>query len=348
MATVHVLDDYYLAITALITVAYQLFFFSIAFSFKFDKLTDFAGGTNFVVLAIITLAISGHNHARQIVASIFIMLWGARLSAFLLFRILKTGKDDRFDDKRDKFFPFLGFWIFQMIWVWTVSLPVTVLNSPNVTRYPQHDFGTGRDVVGVIFFVVGFVMESVSDAQKYVFRRDNPSREAICDKGFFKLSRHPNYFGEIIIQFGIYMIAVSAAADGYVGGQAFKALYATILGPFFLTLLLMFVSGLTLQERPGAKKRYEKNQNWEGYKRYLERTSILIPFPPQLYARMPTILKRTVFLEFPMYVFDPAKHSDAGARAEEGQQHHQHESVAKPAHGNGRPSGEESLVGQRS
>ncbi|KAK1529199.1 uncharacterized protein CCOS01_07033 [Colletotrichum costaricense] len=347
MAVVHVLDDYYLAITALITVAYQLFFFSIAFSFKFDKLTDFAGGTNFVVLAIITLAISGHNHARQIVASIFIMLWGARLSAFLLFRILKTGKDDRFDDKRDKFFPFLGFWIFQMIWVWTVSLPVTVLNSPNVTRYPQHDFGTGRDIVGVIFFVVGFVMESVSDAQKYVFRRDNPNREAICDKGFFKLSRHPNYFGEIIIQFGIYMIAVSAAADGYVGGQAFKALYATILGPFFLTLLLMFVSGLTLQERPGAKKRYEKNQNWEGYKRYLERTSILIPFPPQLYVRMPTFLKRTVFLEFPMYVFDPAKHSDAGARAEEGQQH-QHESVAKPAHGNGRPSGEESLVGQRS
>ena len=78
---------------------------------------DFAGGTNFVVLAIITLAFSGHHHARQIVASIFIMLWGARLSGFLLFRIIKTGKDDRFDDKRDKFFSFLGFWVFQMIWV---------------------------------------------------------------------------------------------------------------------------------------------------------------------------------------------------------------------------------------
>ncbi|TDZ20548.1 hypothetical protein Cob_v006453 [Colletotrichum orbiculare MAFF 240422] len=343
MATVHVLDDYYLAITALITIAYQLLFFSIAFSLKFDKLTDFAGGTNFVLLAIITLALSGYHHARQVVASIFIMLWAARLSSFLLFRIMKTGKDDRFDDKRDKFFPFLGFWIFQMVWVWTVSLPVTILNSPNVTRYPQHAFGTGRDVVGIIFFVVGFVMESVSDAQKYAFRRDHPEREAICDKGFFKFSRHPNYFGEIIIQFGIYMIAVSSAADGYVGGQAFKALYATIVGPFFLTLLLMFVSGLTLQERPGAKKRYEKNQNWEGYKRYLERTSILIPFPPQLYVRMPTILKRTIFLEFPMYVFDPAKHSDAGARDETGEQ--QHETIPKPA---GRGSGEETLVGQHS
>lgn len=112
MAAVHVLDDYYLAITFLITVAYQLFFFSIAFSFKFDKLTDFAGGTNFVVLSILTLALSeNRGDARNIVASLFIIVWGARLSAFLLFRILKTGKDDRFDDKRDKFWSFLGFWV---------------------------------------------------------------------------------------------------------------------------------------------------------------------------------------------------------------------------------------------
>lgn len=110
----------------------------------------------------------------------------------------------------------------------------------------------------------------------------------------------------------IYMIAVSSAADGYVQGQPYKALYATILGPFFLTLLLMFVSGLTLSERPGAKKRYEKGgESWEAYRRYLNRTSILIPFPPALYEKMPVFLKRTVFLEFPMYVFDPAKHADS-------------------------------------
>ncbi|PVH75320.1 oxidoreductase-like protein [Cadophora sp. DSE1049] len=319
--TVHVLDNYYLAITLLITIGYQLFFFAIAFSLKFDKLTDFAGGTNFVVLAIITLAFSGHHNARQIVASLFIMIWGARLSGFLLFRIIKTGKDDRFDDKRDKFFPFLGFWVFQMLWVWTVSLPVTVLNSPNVTQYPQPDFGTGRDIAGVVLWSIGIIMESVSDVQKYLFKARQSDKSAICDKGFFNWTRHPNYFGEIIIQFGIYMIAVSPAANGYVRGQAYKALYATILGPFFLTILLMFVSGLTLQERPGAKKRYEKNNHWEEYSGYLNRTSILIPFPPQIYSKLPTIVKRTIFLEFPIYVFDPAKHSDVGkgqSGAEEG------------------------------
>ncbi|KAI0137732.1 DUF1295-domain-containing protein [Hypoxylon sp. NC0597] len=320
---VYVLDDYYLAITLLVTVAYQLFFFSIAFSFKFDKLTDFAGGTNFVILAILTLALSRNPDARQIVASVFIMTWGLRLSLFLLFRVLKTGKDDRFDNKRDKFFPFLGFWVFQMLWVWTCSLPVTVLNSPAVQQYsPQASFGTGRDIAGVVLFAIGFIMETVSDVQRFVFRSRN-DKSAICDSGFFSWSRHPNYFGEIIIQFSIYMICVSAATDGPVGGQAFKALYATILGPFFLTILLMFVSGLPLSERPGAKKRYENGLNWEAYQRYLNRTSILIPFPPQVYERIPTIIKRTVFLEFPMYVFDPAKHSDVAKNQQpaDGEQH---------------------------
>ena len=113
------------------------------------------------------------------------------------------------------------------------------------------------------------------------------------------------------------MIAVTPAAKGYVHGGAHSALYASILGPFFLTALLMFVSGLPLQERPAAKKRYEQGNNWDNYARWLHRTSILIPFPPQLYARMSVILKRTVFLEFPMYVFDPVKHADPGLGRDE-------------------------------
>lgn len=113
------------------------------------------------------------------------------------------------------------------------------------------------------------------------------------------------------------MIAVSPAAHGYTQGGAYRALSASVLGAILLTVLLLFVSGLTLQERPAAKKRYEKGTNWPAYKEYLHRTSILIPFPPQLYSRLPVLLKRTLFLEFPIYVFDPAKHSDV--------KHHDHE-----------------------
>jgi steroid 5-alpha reductase family enzyme len=330
---VHVLDDYYLSITLLVTIAYQLIGFSIAFTFKFDKLTDFMGGTNFVWLAIFTLAMSGTTHARQIVTSIFIMLWGARLSAFLLFRILKTGKDDRFDDKRDKFFPFLGFWVFQMLWVWTVSLPVTISNSPNVLRYPQPSFGKASDIVGVIIFVLALGLETVSDIQKYRFRQSEKGQRpgAFCNVGFFKYSRHPNYFAEIMAQVGksiyhriiftstnvapaIFIIAITPATslDGTIPSDSgdYAALYSSMLGWIFLTVLLMFVSGLPLQERPGAKKRYEKGTGWPEYEKYLHETSIMFPMPAATWRNLPVFVKRTVGLEFPMYVFDPAKHAD--------------------------------------
>ncbi|KAG8624032.1 hypothetical protein KVT40_009008 [Elsinoe batatas] len=308
---VRVLDDYYLAITLLITIAYQLFFFSIAWTLKFDKLTDFAGGTNFAVLAIITLAFSQDPNPRQIVVSLFLIAWALRLSGFLLFRIIKTGKDDRFDDKRDKFFPFLGFWVFQMLWVWTVSLPVTLINSPNIRLgFTQPLFGQPSDIAGVIFFAIGFLMEAIADVEKYRFKMRHKGPKEICDKGFWKFSRHPNYAGEILVQFAIYMIAVAPADTGDVFGAPGVALYLSIVGPLFLTLLLMFVSGLTLQERPAAKKKYEQGTGWPEYSAYLKKTSMLIPFPPQIYVKLPVWVKRTIFLEFPIYVFDPLKHAD--------------------------------------
>jgi hypothetical protein len=142
------------------------------------------------------------------------------------------------------------------------------------------------------------------------------------------------------------MICVSPAADGVVTGGAHNALYASILGAFLLTILLLFVSGLNLQERPTAKKRYEKDNHWEEYSRYLKRTSILIPFPPQLYEKMPTILKRTIFLEFPMYVFDPAKHS-AGAKGQGGAEEGNRAGYASRQNSEGnRQSGDQLVHGQ--
>ena len=84
MMGVQVLDQYYLAITAIVTVVYQLFFFAIAFSLKFDKLTDFAGGTNFALLAILTLGLSQTRYGRNVADSLYLLIWGLRLSGFLL------------------------------------------------------------------------------------------------------------------------------------------------------------------------------------------------------------------------------------------------------------------------
>lgn len=91
------------------------------------------------------------------------------------------------------------------IQVWTVSMPVTVLNSPIVNRYPQPAFNKATDIIGIIGFVIGFTMEAVSDIQKYRFKQTHKERGAVCNKGFFAWSRHPNYFGEILIQFCEYL-----------------------------------------------------------------------------------------------------------------------------------------------
>ena len=143
-------DTNNLAICAIVTVGMQLSFFFVACTFKFDKVrfywvffsvstnitichlqvTDFAGGTNFVVLAILTLVLAEQYHWRQITITVCVILWGLRLSGYLLYRIIKIGEDDRFDDKRSNPLRFLAFWTFQAVWVFTVSLPVMFVNAP--------------------------------------------------------------------------------------------------------------------------------------------------------------------------------------------------------------------------
>ena len=144
------------------------------------------------------------------------------------------------------------------------------------------------------------------------------------DRGLWSWSRHPNYFGEMSVWVGIWLISISPAVQGVVHGSAAAALYASVVGPLFLIctsplnftyeVLLMFVSGLPLQEVPNAKKRYQKARNWEGYQEYLRKTSILFPIPPKIYAPMPKFLKRTLFLEFPMYVFTPSEEDEQERR----------------------------------
>jgi steroid 5-alpha reductase family enzyme len=278
-------------------------------------LPDFAGGTNFVIVAVLTLGLSATHTARQVVASLLLAVWALRLSGFLLFRILKTGADRRFDDMRGQFWSFLGFWVFQMVWVWTVGLPVTILNSPNMTRHDMPTFGTAADILGVIMWTVGFLLESMSDVQKYRFRSANASKGATCDVGLFAWSRHPNYFGEMLVQFAVFTLAISPSAYGDVpsGSGAYAAQYASIVGPLFLTGLLLFVSGLTLQERPGAAQKFgvdgPDGPTWLRHKAWLDHTSILLPMPPAVWRRLPIAVKRTVGAEWPLYVFDPAKHA---------------------------------------
>ncbi|KAM0748107.1 DUF1295-domain-containing protein [Meredithblackwellia eburnea MCA 4105] len=314
---VHVLDNYYLSITFLISLALQASLFITSYAFQTDKLTDLGGATNFLLLALFTLFAGAPQtyHTRNILASTLVMIWSIRLGGFLFFRVLKTGKDGRFDEMRSKFFSFMGFWAFQLFWVWTVSLPLTILNSPQVSDPAsgggQPRFGSARDIAGIILWALGFAIEAVGDQQKYLFKSGKPPKGAIMDKGVWKYTRHPNFFGEIVLWWGIFTLSLEPAVSHETTKEGRNALYGSVVGPVFITLLLFFVSGLPLAEKPTSQRYYllthgpdpEPGDKWSEYKAYLSRTSILLPIPPSVYRRFPESVKKTVLLDFPMFAF---------------------------------------------
>lgn len=118
-------------------------------------------------------------------------------------RVLKRGQDNRFDEIRRDFWKFAGFWTFQLVWVWIVSWPVIILNSPAVsgltrlnngsdTELGLRTFGSATDVVGLVAWVCGLVIETLADLDKYRWKESNPKSDLpVCRVGFWKWSRHP-------------------------------------------------------------------------------------------------------------------------------------------------------------
>ncbi|KAJ9162497.1 hypothetical protein P3X46_022264 [Hevea brasiliensis] len=282
-----VIDSHFLALTAVATVGYQLLFFIITALLKIDKVTDFAGSTNFVILAVLTLVLKGTWHLRQVVLSLLVVTWGLRLGLFLLMRILQWGEDRRFDKIRGNLGRLAIFWIFQAAWVWTVSLPVTVVNASD--RNPSLQV---EDIMGWIMWSVGVSIEAAADQQKLKFKNSPENIGKWCNVGLWKYSRHPNYFGEIFLWWGIF-VASTPVLEG--------AEWLVILGPMFLTLLLFFVSGIPLLEISADKK----FGNVAAYRVYKRTTSPLIPLPPVVYGNLPSWLKTTFLFEFPFYSLNP-------------------------------------------
>lgn len=285
MTQVFSFDDRNILISALVTIGMQTSFFIIAAACKFDKVTDFAGGSNFLVVALLTFLLGRTYYDRQIAMTALVLLWGIRLTGYLFYRILKIGEDKRFDDKRGNVLKFAAFWFFQALWVFTVSLPVIYVNAPlEINDAPL----VASDYAGIVVFSLGLIIEAVADQQKFNYRNDPSNKGHWCDSGLWYFSRHPNYFGEILVWWGAFLLSVEVI-DG--------KFWTAILSPLFLMAILLFLSGIPLLEQK-ADERYRTNPEYVAYKKC---TSPLILLPPVIYGKLATILKTIFFCEFPFY-----------------------------------------------
>lgn len=230
-----------------------------AYLMQTEKFFDLTGGITYISVVIIAVLFSTNVDVRSILLSVLVMIWAIRLGSFLFGRIQKAGKDDRFDEIKPSFIRFLNVWTIQGLWV-TFTMAAALVAITTTTRKELDVFA----IIGFLLWVFGFAIEIVADSQKSRFNANPDNKGKFIQTGLWSRSRHPNYFGEIILWVGVAVIALPVLQ----GWQ-----WAAMISPVFVTLLLTRVSGVPLLEKKADKK-------WGGqddYESYKKGTPVLIP-----------------------------------------------------------------------
>ena len=229
-----------------------------------EKYFDFTGmvATLLVVLtAMFALLSSGAQVSiRSVFVASFVSVWTLRLGIFLYKRIVKAGEDIRFRDIKKSLPKFLMTWTLSALWVFLTTVNAITLIALN----PLEPIGIFF-IMGALLWLLGFGFEVIADRQKKHFSEQPKNEGRFITQGLWSVSRHPNYFGEIILWAGIAIISLPFLS----GWQ-----YVTLVSPVFVFLLLTRISGLPFLEDKAEKKWGEDKD----YIEYKKRTPILVPF----------------------------------------------------------------------
>jgi len=238
-------------------------FFIIAVVKKNNGLIDIGWGLGFVLSSNFVLYTSGNYSLRSVILTLIVTIWGLRLSYHLFKRNWNTEEDFRYAKRREEWEHFYLKSFFRIFMLQAVILFIIATPIYKVIKSPFESL-VFTDYLGLLIWVIGFAFEFFADKQLADFKKKDESEKDghIIKSGVWKYSRHPNYFGETLIWWGVYFITLSVS-----GGWKF------IYSPIIMTLLLMFVSGVPLLE-----KRYADD---EEYQKYSEKTNKFFPWFPK-------------------------------------------------------------------
>ncbi|WP_164931501.1 DUF1295 domain-containing protein [Longirhabdus pacifica] len=265
----------FLLIAFLCVLLYMTVFWLIA-QWKNDlSVVDIAWGGGFVVIATALLFTAADYHIRQIVVTVLVAIWGLRLLGYLYLRNRGTGEDYRYTAMRKRWLAkgksvkltsYVRVYLGQGIIMTILAYPIIAVHA--------WDEGTALgvlDYVGIALWITGFLFEMIGDAQLAAFKKNPANKGKIMTTGLWKYTRHPNYFGEALLWWGVFVIVISVPSG-----------WSAIFAPAALTFLLIKVSGVRLLEKKAMQK--------PEFRAYAKRTSVFIPWFPKKEKGTPTPL----------------------------------------------------------
>ncbi|WP_430536590.1 DUF1295 domain-containing protein [Listeria rocourtiae] len=228
-----------------------------------NSIVDLAWGPGFVIVAVYTYFFGGEMTLQGLIVTIFVFIWGMRLFLHLAKRNIGKPEDYRYVNMRQrwgvrfvKLKAYLNVFVLQGVLLYIISLPILLVNTTSAGALEWWNF------VGIIIWVIGFFFEVVGDEQLRRFKKNPENKGKLIMTGLWKYTRHPNYFGEALSWWGIFLVSITGVVSLW-----------GIIGPIIITLLLLFVSGVPLLE-----KKYKDRPDFQAY---AKRTSKFIPSIPK-------------------------------------------------------------------
>ncbi|MBT6152916.1 MAG: DUF1295 domain-containing protein [Chloroflexi bacterium] len=252
------------AIAVAIAFIIQWIVFIPAYFLKTEKFFDLTGSITFITVTAVAVFLSEKVDARSYLLFGMVAIWALRLGIFLFGRIKAAGEDRRFREIKKYFSRFLMTWTIQGLWV-SFSLAAALAAITSIKRVDLGIFA----VVGFLVWLFGFVFEVIADRQKTLFKADPSNKDAFIQSGLWAISRHPNYFGEIVLWIGVAIVALPILT----GWQ-----WLTMISPIFIFLLLTRISGVPMLEARAD----EKWGGQEDYENYKAEISVLFPKLPKI------------------------------------------------------------------